>query len=787
MITRFLMPAALLLPVFSAVAQPRQTQNIRGTITDADSKRPVVSATIRLEGSTIAAISDSLGEFFLPGVEIGRQTLLITRVGYEDRQVSDIMVTSGKESALNIALVEKLNQLQSVQVTGRRRGSRALNEFASASSRSFSVEDTKKYPVAVFDPARMAMNFPGVSANGDFGNEIVVRGNSPKGMLWRLEGIEIPSPNHFTSLGNGGGAISMLSSSTLGTSDFFTGAFPAEYGNASSGVFDLNLRNGNTHKREYAFMVGALGIEAAAEGYFKKGSQASYLVNYRYSTLALLNEIMDFSGSYLPEYQDISFKVNLPSKKLGTFSLFGLGGSNQSSNEPVPDSSKWDDEDGNFFSIEKGKTGVAGISHQYFFNKKAYLKTTLAATYNSVFMDADTLNIDDDYKSEQILNQRTKDIAYRGSIVYNNKLNTRNTFRAGVIASHLRFDYKEVHYDEPSGRYITGLDLAGNNNYFQAYAQWKYRAGNNFIFSGGLHGTYFDLNKNWSVEPRVSVQFRPDNFQTFTFAAGLHSKPEHLSTYYFQPEGSAAGTLPNKSLALPKAIHTVLAYDRLMGKGLQLKAEAYFQHLYDIGVEAKEYSDFSLINQAGFWDLYGKEALVSNGTGFNTGIDVSLEKALRNGFYFLSTGSLFTSRYTNYSGDEYNTRFNRGYQVNLVGGKEWKNGASGNRVFGINARVLASGGLRNSPIDLEASKLAGERVLVPDKYYTESGPVYFRTDFSISYRINGRSMSQILMIDLQNITNRENLYGEYYDNDTQTIKKSYQMGLIPIFNYRIEF
>lgn len=784
---KLILPAALLLPVFAAVAQPRQTQNIRGTITDADSKRPIAAATIRLQGASVAAFSDSFGYFTLPDVEIGRQTLIISSVGYEDRQVADIMVSSGKEVELNVALVEKLNQLQQVEVTGRRRSGRAVNEFASASSRSFSVEDTKRYPVAVFDPARMAMNFPGVSANGDFGNEIVVRGNSPKGMLWRLEGIEIPSPNHFTSLGNSGGAISMLSSSTLGTSDFFTGAFPAEYGNASSGVFDLNLRNGNTRKREYAFMIGALGIEAAAEGYFKKGGQASYLVNYRYSTLALLNKMIDFSGSYLPEYQDISFKINLPTKKAGTFSLFGLGGSNLSKNEPIADSSKWDDEEGNFFSIDKGKTGVAGISHQYFFNSKSYLKTTLAATYNSMSIDADTLNIDEEYKPESILVQRTEDLAYRGSILYNNKLNTRNTFRAGLIASHMRFDYGETHYDEVSEQYVTGLNLDGHNNYLQAYAQWKHRAGNNLTFSGGLHGTYFDVNDSWSIEPRASVQFRPDNMQTVTLAAGLHTRPEHLSTYYFQPEGFTGGQLPNKGLELPKAIHTVLGYERLLGKGIQLKVETYFQHLYDIGVEAKDNSEFSLINQSSFWDLFGREALVSTGKGTNAGVDVSLEKPFRNGFYYLLTGSLYTSKYTNYNGNKFNTRFNRGYQTNLIAGKEWKAGSLGKRIWGINGKLLASGGLRNSPIDLEASKNAGERVPVLNQYFTEGGPMYFRGDVSVSYKINGKHITHTIMLDIQNVTNRENLYGEYYDNDTQTIKQAYQMGLIPIFNYRIEF
>ncbi len=784
---RFFLAALTLLPAMAAFAQTNLSQTIRGTVSDADSKRPLAAATIRLVVGENAAISDSLGNFVLAAVPVGRQTLIISCVGYEDRQIAEVMVSSGKEVEINIAMVEKLNQLMGVQVNGRRRTNKALNEFATASSRSFSAEDTRRYPASVFDPARMALNFPGVSANGDFGNEIVVRGNSPKGMLWRLDGIEIPNPNHFSALGNGGGAISMLSSSTLGTSDFFTGAFPAEYGNASAGVFDLNLRNGNTRKREYAVMIGALGIEAAAEGYFKKGGQASYLVNYRYSTLALLNKVIDFSGSYVPEYQDLSFKINLPTKKAGTFSLFGLGGSNQSKNEPIPDSSKWDEDDGNFFSIDKGKTGVAGISHQYFFNEKSYLKTTLAATYNLIDIEADTLDIDDNYKAFPILRQTTKDIAYRGSLLYNNKLNARNTFRAGFIASHMRFDYGETHYEELSEQYVTGLNLAGNNNYLQGYAQWKRRAGNNFTFTGGLHGTYFDVNDSWSIEPRASIQFRPDNVQSFTLAAGLHTKPEHLSTYYFQPEGAAPGALPNKDLALPKAIHTVLAYERALGKGVQLKVETYYQHLYDIGVEAKENSEFSLINQASFWDLFGKEALVSTGTGTNAGVDISLEKAFRDGFYYLLTGSLFTSKYTNFSGNEYNTRYNRGYQTNIVAGKEWKTGTAGKRIWGLNAKLLASGGLRNSPIDLVASQQAGEQVLVPNQYYTDGGPMYFRTDVSVSYKINGKHITHSIMLDLQNITNRENLFFEYYDSDTQTIKKATQVGLIPIINYRIEF
>jgi hypothetical protein len=768
-------------------AQVQLTQNIRGAVLDADAKTPLSDVSIRLASGQAATISDSSGRFLLAQVPVGRQTILVSRTGYEERLISDILVSTGKEVELSISMIERVSVLGNVEVKARRKSNKPLNEFATVSARSFSVEDTRKFPASVFDPARMAMNFPGVSANGDFGNEIIVRGNSPKGILWRLEGIEIPSPNHFSALGAGGGGVSMLSSSTLGTSDFFTAAFPAEYGNAMSGVFDLNLRNGNTNKREYAFMAGALGIEASAEGYFKKGNQASYLFNYRYSTLGLLNHVIDDMGSYVPEYQDISFKVNLPTSKAGTFSIWGLGGKNKSSNEVVADSSKWDEEEGNFFSTDRGTTGVAGISHQIFITPNSYVKTVLSASYNALDFSGDTLNIDQDYRPDPVIRNQTKDIAYRANVLYSNKLSKQQTLRAGIIASHLRFDYADRYYDEASGNFIDQLSLKGNNNFWQSFVQWKYRISPDFSMVAGIHGTYLDVNNTGSIEPRISVQYKPDNNNIITLASGIHARPENLSTYYFQPEGTPEDVFPNKELKMPKALHTVLGYEHNFLKGLVFKAEAYFQYLYNIGVEARENSEFSLLNQSSFWDLYGKAHLVSAGAGRNAGLDLSLEKALRNGFYYLLTASVFTSEYRNYSNDWFNTRFNRGYQSNWVAGKEWKAGAGGRHIWGANARIIASGGLRNSPIDIEASKQAGERVPVLNAYFTEKGPAYFRADVGFSYKINRQGATHTILLDIQNVSNRQNLFFQYYDNDTQSVKNAYQMGLVPVFNYRIEF
>lgn len=764
------------------------SQTIKGIIIDADSKKGLPSASIVLVGSGKTVISDSTGNFRITNVSIGRQSVQVSLVGYEAGATSEILVTSGKEVFLTIPLREKVTNLSEVKLVGKKNRLKASNEFATTSSRAFSVEETKRYAAAAFDPGRMAQNFAGVSNNGDGDNSIVVRGNSPQGVLWRLEGIEIPSPNHFGGLGGSGGSISMLSSSTLGNSDFYTGAFPAEFGNALSGAFDLKFRDGNKDKREHSFMIGGLGIELASEGPFKKGGASSYLINYRYSTLSLLKGFLDLQG-ILPEYQDISFKFNFPTKTAGTFSLFGIGGLNTASKDPDRDSTKWDDDHPNYVLDNKGKLGVVGLSHQVFLSKNSFLKTIISASVERYDQKTDTLDPKNAYSSIITFRGKLIDNATRLSVLYNNKLSNRHTFRAGIVVSRLGFNYDNNYLDESDDQWKTLLQSKGNAMFYQAYLQWKYRINEKFTTILGLHGSLFAMNDTKSLEPRTSISYQLDKTQSITLSAGMHSKPQHLSTYYY--EKRIAGeplTQPNKNLDLSKALHLVLAYDKSFKAGIRFKAEAYYQHLYKIPVEKDINGFFSAINAADIYNLYEVDsALVSDGKGTNYGIDISLEKAFTKNYYFLIAGSLFNSTYTTYAGKEYDTKFNRNYQVNIVAGKEWKLGKNRSKIIGLNGKVLASGAIRDSPIDLAASQQEGKAVYVSDKYYTIKSDPYYRLDIGISYKINRRHATHSFSLDVQNVTDHKNLYMSYYDNDKQKIKKEYQMGLFPIFNYRIEF
>lgn len=763
------------------------TQKVRGRVLDAESKQPLMGVIVVTQSDNqLNATTDEEGYFIINNVPVGRQSFLVTYMGYEQRTIPEVPVTSGKEAELNVSLTESLKKMDEVVIKASKKSGEALNEFATISSRSISVEETKRYAASFADPARMAQNFMGVSNGGDLSNGIVVRGNSPKSVLWRLEGIEIPNPNHFGSLGTTGGAISMLNANVLGTSDFYTGAFPAEMGNALSGVFDMKFRNGNTEKYEHTFQLSALGTEIASEGPFKRGGKASYLFNYRYSTLALLDNIVSFGG-VLPKYQDASLKINLPTEKAGTFSLWALGGFNRASKDPIKDSTKWTEDDPNFVLKSDNMMGVAGLSHVYFTGKNSYIKTVVSASYEGTKENVDTLDPGQDYKSIHVSDQDFINTAYRASVLYNTKLNNKNTVRFGAIGQHMAYDLNNNFYDENEGAWKSVLNSDGSAQYYQAYVQWKHRMTENLTIVSGLHGSYFALNGSSSIEPRIAATYITGK-NTFSLATGLHSKPEHISTYVFQDKKTgAADTYPNKNLGLVKAYHAVAGYERQIGNNLRVKTEVYYQYLYNVPVEKDSMSGFSIINAMDIYSLFNTKQLVSDGTGQNYGIDLSIDKPFANNYYILATGSLYKSTFTNYAGETYHTTYDRGYQVNVLGGKEFKMSRDGRKILGLNGKVLMSGGMRQSPIDINQSIATGETVYVPKKYYTDQVPAYWRADIGAYYKINRKRSTHSITLEVQNVTNRQNFYYSYFDRDAGAIKTVNQLGLFPNIAYRIDF
>ncbi len=777
-----------------------QTQTVRGTIVDLDSQVPLIGATIQLiANNPVGTTTDIDGKFQLDNIPTGRQSFVVQYLGYEVQKLEELVVTPSKEVVLNIKLRESVEQLNEVIVKASSNNHEALNEMSMISARSMTIEELTRQPANFNDPARMALGFSGVtSAGDDESNEIVVRGNSPAGILWRIEGIEVSNPNHFSEAGTAGGGISMLSTNAMGTSDFFAGAFPAEFGNALSGVFDIKLRNGNNNTTEAAAQIGLLGLNAAVEGPFKKGYDGSYLINYRYSTLGIIESLgVIESGSGTPDFQDLSFKVRLPTKKVGTFSLFGLGGDFVSED----DYTSAGDQRRDIFS---GKTGIVGLSHLLTLSNKTYLKTVVAANYAGRFYDEGRLSlpsegaVDNDYK------EFFEDKSSRVSVLLNHKFNSKHVLRAGGVFSHLNYDLKLEErlfnwIENPDGSYmreytndwITLLDSKGDSYSIQSYLQWKYNITSNLTLNTGLHLLNFGLNKNTSVEPRIGLNWQFAPKQSVALGIGRHSKIESLSTYFVQRRNAQGETiLPNRDLPLQKATHYIMSYNLALARKLNFKIEGYYQSIDNLPVSSDPNSNVALLNQYYFDVFFNIPSLTGTGKGRNYGVDVSLEKGFSKETYFVLNGSLFKSEYQTNTNEWYQTKYSSNYNLVAIGGKEFHFGKKANRTLGINAKFILNGALRYTPIN-ESASLAAQETILNETPFTKHLPTYWRADLGINYSWYKKRVVHSLSLNVQNVTNRENIFSqnEFYSTTENRIirRRGTQLPLIPILSYRIEF
>ncbi|HEY8388472.1 MAG TPA: TonB-dependent receptor [Parasegetibacter sp.] len=750
-------------------------QQVRGTVRDATIQTPVAGATVTLISLNQRCVTGEDGSFRFKSVPVGLHQISVTHVGYSDILLENVRVIAGKESVLNISLEILVEAEKEVVVLGESAKGRPLNEMSHLSARAFSVEETQRYAASVNDPLRMAISYAGVMSADDGNNNIVIRGNSPAGLLWRMEGVDIPNPNHFADAGNSGGGVSILSSQLLSNSDFLTGAFAAEYGNALSGVFDLRLRKGNDEKKEYAFQAGVLGLNLAAEGPFSKPGKGSYLANYRYSTLNLLDKLgVNIAGGSV-DFQDFSFNVHVPTKNAGEFSLFGLGG--LSSQHVVPGEGGEDD---NFSSYFRSNTGIIGLTHVIYPGSSTSVKTVLAYSATDNQFDEDIIKEDDQIRKTWKENYLTNKVTVSSTL--NHKFSNRSHIRVGTIGNFISFNYLQHSRPDPEGDLKETINSTGNTQSLQAFAQWQFRPSNTFILTGGLHYLHLMFNNTHALEPRFALKWSGISNHSFALGYGLHSQIQPLGAYFAKEEISGETIMVNKNLDLTRAHHLVFSHTYRISTGMKLKTELYYQQLDRVPVGAELNSTFSTLNTQGDYIAF---PLVNQGTGKNYGLEISLERQLRDGYYFLVNSSIYQSKYKSQDKVERNTRFNGNHINNFTAGKEFEIKGK-NKSIGTNIKVIYAGGYRTTPIDVPESEARGYTVYKENLAWSLKNPDYFRADVGLNIKWNRKKHTHTVSLDIQNITNRLNVYGQIYDVK-RGLSYTYQTGLIPVLNYKIEF
>jgi len=757
-------------------------QNIRGQVVDIISRQPLIGANLMILGTDLpkGTVTDLEGRFLLKNVPVGRYTLRFTFIGYETFIVKDVLVSGAIESNIFVELKEQSSELGEVKITATNSRQRALNPMASVSVNHLNAEDTRRFAGGLDDPARLVQAYAGVS--GDMsGNGIIVRGNAPKGLLWRMEGIYISNPNHFANITSfGGGAFTALSSQLLGGTDFFTSAFPSEYGNALSGVFDLRMRNGSTQKREYGLSIGTLGLEASAEGPFKNGGGSSFIFNYRYSTFALLEPVLPENASLL-RYQDLSFKLNFPLGKAGTLSLWGLGAIDYTGQNVKADTTDWiyegdkEDVDGNL------SFGAAGLAHQISLGKKSWLKTTAAVSGNSLEWLKKRSSSDLELNPMEDVEDKSWRMVFNTRLSHKFCANHNNV--SGFTYSRMFYN---IHISKSYSISLPLVDVVGqkeNTGLSQFFSQSSVALGAGWSINPGFHALYFELNNQVLVEPRLSLQWQFQPKHRLALAYGAHSQVEMLALYYARsPQGDSYAE-PNRDLKLTRANHFVLSWEFFPNENHHLKTEVYFQNLYDVPVIQD--SSFSVLNLDQNWFI--NSPLVNNGTGYNYGIELTFERSVYHGFYYLITMSLFESKYRGGDNIERNARWNKQLVLNALVGKEWLVGKNKNNLLGLSGRFNYSGGEYISPVDLAASEMAGEVVYDEYKAFSERKPNSLHFDLSLNLRRNHERYTGIWSLQLINIFGAPEYQGYKYNLHTQEIEEDKQTIVLPSVSYKIVF
>ena len=761
---------------------------IQGIILDNQTQSPLPGATVTIPGTEplLGTITDVQGHFRLPPVTIGQYQLRVTYVGYAPAATDPIIVVSGKESMVTVFMQEISLTAGEVEIRSGYRKDESINKMATVSVRSFSVDETFRFAGSYNDPARMAANFAGVTSGIDNRNDIIVRGNSPTGMQWRIDDMEIPNPNHFAAVGTTGGPVTVLNNNLVTNSDFYTGAFPAQYGNTLAGIFDLKMRIGNTDKHEYWFGVGWNGLEFGAEGPFTKKSRSSFLVSFRYSPLQFVS-LFNIKADIIPKYQDLNIKINIPTPKAGTFMITAIEGRSYIELfDSRKTQSEWLFPDYGEDVANGSNLYVVGISNLIFLRKDLNWKNMIYAVASDTRTRIDTFS---NVVQTPALwaGEHSSEFKCSFSSILTKKFSPANTLNTGIYWDFFRMAFADSMMYK--GEFLVNTGSKENMQMLRGFVQWHHVFTGKFSTTTGLYGSWLSLNDSWAVEPRIGFDRNITGKQTITFGAGLYSQMQPRVIYFIlahQPDGRV--NQPNRNLGLTHSAQIALGYNYLINNNLRFKTELYYQYLYSIPVK-ETIPPYALSNQGHefFINRQYSDSLVNKGTGQNYGIECTFERFFRKNYYFLFSASLFNSTYNGYDNITRNSAFNVNYALNAAGGYEFIVGKRNWGVMSFGLRATWAGGSPYIPYDSKATVASGEPVYDWSQAYTCRYPEYKRIAFRFGIRRNHPGYNLEFFLDLQYRTNFTNISLQRIDPKTGEIRNFFNMGFFPMASCRVQF
>ena len=752
-------------------------QTLKGKVVDQKTQQPIIGASIQVLDSKFGGYSQKDGTFSIKNISVGRHAIRISAVGYEPR-IFNLLITSGKEAYINAQLVEDIVKMQELVVTDNRGGFSPINESILVSSTEFSIDDAQRFAGSRMDPARMAQNFAGVLGANDTRNDIIIRGGSPIELLWRIDGLDIPNPNHFATQGATGGPVGAINTMLLDNSDFLTGAFPSEYYDKMSGVFDLHFREGNRDKYEFYGQFGFNGFELGAEGPLP-ANYGSFITSYRYSFLGLLNAMgINFGFSGIPKYQDFAFKTDLMKFDKHKISLTALWGTS----DIYIKESETDEVYTGMQDIQNG-TDFYGVSLNwtYLITEKMFLKTTIGTTDSKFNTYLDSITTDEEHNVLSLspwFDSHNAEGFHSIKSVLHNSFNSKSFLKVGFETRYKNYDMAEERLTKSEDGSFYNLFKDGNAMQYFGFADWNYRFSKSFATNIGITSSYFEVNEEITIEPRFSAKYSITNNQSINAGFGIHTQTVPLSVMLKSEV--------DEKLKNMKSTHYVLGYSNQLREDLMLKVETYYKDISNVPVESNEINAFSLLNTgANFGSVFTDDSLVSEGLGKAYGAELSLIKHFTDGYYINATASYVRQEYRGSDKVWRFGAFDNQYIFNLLTGYELV--ISPSFAIEFSGRWTLAGGAPYTPIDPVKSTLYRETRYDESAEFSKRNPNYQRLDIRIDFRNNYKGFAIISYVSIENLLNQENILMRVWDVKNAKEKTINQLGMFPIGGFRIEF
>lgn len=749
-----------------------QAGRLQVLVRDAASLEPLSGAEVLLAHSQPprGSLSNAKG---LADLSIGHRKhfeVWVFYQGYSPTMLKELQIPPGGLLQVEALMQSVSDTIAAVEVMAAKKRGAAHNPWIQMSARGLNLEKTKRLAAGLGDPARTVLSLPGVIGANDEGNELIIRGNGPRQLQWRLQGLDIPNPNHFVNgPGSSGGAVLMLSGASLASADFISGNYPAEYGQALAGVIDMQLAEGNVHEHQYELSAGLMGFTAMAQGPLSKSIRSSYLFNYRYSNLHLLQAAgLGVIGSNVPpKYQDFSINLKLATPRMGYLNLWFLGGQSKAGFKAERDTSLWEAPHHAQERSENQSLAVGGLKHLFRFPKhQAFCLTSLGLSHTQSRQTHHQL--DANFNRQLLEGQKSSNRSVHLHSFFQQKINSSLKWRIGLQAklSKALLEHESLNNKEKQAAYPLNAALYGE-------ISWQWRARWNLQL--GFRKSYYSLNESLSVDPRLSTTYHMDRHRRLSFGISRLSSSEHFSLYQSHPA--------NSKLKNSQAWQSTLSYHQLLLEKMELSVELYGQQLRNIPLRADDSLGLSSLLNAKEHRFSSPYTNGSEGRSF--GLEISLERSMTYGYYWQMSASFNRSEFKKTQDIYYQvSRFSTAYAFSFTAGKEWE-WHKGH--IGLNLRGQFHANINYIPLNLAESNVQGRAVYQKSQGYSGSYPDYFRLDLGLSYQVDFRSWSWEIRLDLQNFSNHQNVLSHYYHPEERKTAYHFQNGILPVLAFSVVF